>query len=340
MPVYRWSQTAATNGTADPACQFPEGMSPAALNDGNRGMMAEVAKYRDDIAGAIVTGGISTAYTISSYSSYTSLTVLDGQMIAFTPHATNGQTVTLNVDGLGAKPLRTAPNVELQSNVLIQGTPYVCTFSNSDGVFYLHNLASNTYGIPLGAGMDYWLATTPSSAFAFLYGQAISRTTYATLFAAMGTTYGAGDGSTTFRLPDKRGRVSAGKGDMGGGDANLLNVNYFGADGKVLGATGGSQTHILSASEIPSHTHSGTTGAMNSNASHSHSVSGGIIGGTSISNLTASGFTAPLGGASIVIDATNTDHTHGFTTNGGTGGGAAHAIVQPTIVANYIMRII
>ncbi|HEY7845769.1 MAG TPA: phage terminase large subunit, partial [Bradyrhizobium sp.] len=67
----------------------------------------------------------------------------------------------------------------------------------------------NPYNIPLGAGLDYWGSTTPNSSFAFPSGQAISRTTYVALFALVGTTYGAGDGSTTFNLPDKRGRVSA-----------------------------------------------------------------------------------------------------------------------------------
>jgi microcystin-dependent protein len=57
--------------------------------------------------------------------------------------------------------------------------------------------------------LDYWGTTTPNSSFAFPTGQAISRTTYAALFALIGATYGVGDGTTTFNLPDKTGRVSA-----------------------------------------------------------------------------------------------------------------------------------
>lgn len=60
------------------------------------------------------------------------------------------------------------------------------------------------------------------------YGQAVSRTTYANLFAAIGTAYGAGDGSTTFNVPDLRGRVAAGKDDMGGTAASRLNVSTTG----------------------------------------------------------------------------------------------------------------
>ena len=55
MPLYRWSQTAASNATADPTCPMPEGMAASAINDGVRGAMAALARYRDDIAGAIVT---------------------------------------------------------------------------------------------------------------------------------------------------------------------------------------------------------------------------------------------------------------------------------------------
>jgi hypothetical protein len=72
-------------------------------------MMASLAGFRDDIAGAIVTTNTSTAYNLTSYQIFDTLAHMNGQMIAFTPHATNGATVTLNVDGLGAKPLRSAP---------------------------------------------------------------------------------------------------------------------------------------------------------------------------------------------------------------------------------------
>src|SRR4051794_31683503 len=67
----------------------------------------------------------------------------------------------------------------------------------------------NPYNVPLGAGMDYWGASAPNSAFAIPTGQAVSRAAYSSLFVLIGTNYGAGNGSTTFNLPDKTGRVSA-----------------------------------------------------------------------------------------------------------------------------------
>src|SRR6266403_6178311 len=126
MSFFKWSKVAANNGTADSTCPFPEGMAPSAVNDGTRGMMAAAAKFRDDISGAIVTGGTLNAYTVASNQGFGSLaTDLNGQMIAFSPHVTNGATVTLSVDGLAAKPLRSAPGVELVAGTLVQGTPYV-----------------------------------------------------------------------------------------------------------------------------------------------------------------------------------------------------------------------
>ncbi|GCC44632.1 hypothetical protein chiPu_0028685, partial [Chiloscyllium punctatum] len=167
-------------------------------------MMAATAKYRDDIAGAIVTSGSSTSYALSSYQQFDSFTSLNGAMIAFTPHITNGGITVINVDGLGNRPLRTAPGVELQAGVIIQGTPYAATYNNSDAAWYLHGFFGNPYNVPLAAGMDYWAPTAPNSSFVFPIGQAISRVTYATLFSFIGTLYGSGDGSTTFNLPDKR----------------------------------------------------------------------------------------------------------------------------------------
>src|SRR5215472_5146303 len=233
MTFYKWSQTAASDATADPTINWAEGQAPSSVNDSARAMMAAIAKYRDDVAGAIVTAGTSTAYTVSSYEVFDSLAHLSGQVIAFTPHVTNGATVTLNVDSLGAKPLRTAPNTELLAGMRIQGTPYVAVYSNTDGAFYLQGFFGNPYNIPLGGMLDFIGSTTPNSSFVFPTGQAISRTTYAKLFALVGTTYGSGDGSTTFYIIDMTGRVGA----MKEASATRLTSTYFGGNSTVLGAT-------------------------------------------------------------------------------------------------------
>src|SRR6201996_8289424 len=161
MTLYKWSQTASADATADSSINWAEGQAPSSVNDSARAMMAATAKYRDDIAGAIVTTGTSAAYAISSYQVFDTLAHLAGQMIAFTPHTTNAATVTLNVDSLGVRPLRTAPGVELLAGTLIQGTPYVAVYNIGDGAFYLQGFFGNPYNVPLGAGMDYWGASAP-----------------------------------------------------------------------------------------------------------------------------------------------------------------------------------
>ena len=169
MTLWKWSQTAASDATADSTINWQEGQAPSSVNDSARAMMAATAKYRDDIAGAIVTAGTSTAYTVTSYQIFDTLAHLSGQMIAFTPNATNtntvGNDVTLNVDGLGRSQIRPAPSVPLPSGSLILGTPYVVTYNNSDGAFYLQGGASNAYSIPLGGFLDYAGTTAPNSAF-------------------------------------------------------------------------------------------------------------------------------------------------------------------------------
>lgn len=329
MTLYKWSQTASADATADSTINWAEGQSPSSVNDSARAMMAAIAKYRDDTAGMIVTTGTSTAYAVSSYQVFQLLSQLNGQVVAFTPHATNGATVTINVDGLGAKPLRSAPSVELPAGTIIQGTPYAALYNSSDAAFYLVGFFNNPYNVPIGSCIDFFGATAPNSSFVLAYGQAISRTAYSTLFSLFGTTFGTGDGSTTFNIPDLRGRVIAGKGDMGGSDVDLLNSTYFGASGTTLGAKGGTQSHTLTTAEMPSHSHGVT------DPQHSHSFSGGngIPWGGGAGSSSQGGSTFTMNGLTMNAAATGISIQNA-------GSGNAHAIVQPTIIANKLMRII
>lgn len=330
MSFWRWSRTAASNGTADPSINFAEGMAPSGLNDSGRAVMAAAAKYRDDISGAIATGGTSTAYTVASNQVFDSLAHLDTNMIAFTPHTTNGATVTLNVDSLGAKPLRSAPSTELPAGVLIQGTPYLALYNNSDAAFYLHGFFGNPYGIPIGGVLDYAGSTAPNSSFVLAYGQAISRTTYATLFSLLGTTYGTGDGSNTFNVPDLRGRVVAGKDDMGGSAASRLSSTSISTGGPTtLGGTGGADTKTLVTADLPPYTPSGTIGT--GSLSTGKTTNGFQLGSTNaITDI-------PSGGASFSFNGFS-----GFTFTGTAQGGTStpFTLAQPTIILNKLLRIV
>lgn len=159
-------------------------------------------------------------------------------------------------------------------------------------------------GMPVGAAIPYGGTAAPSG-WLLCFGQAISRTTYVLLFTAIGTTYGVGDGTTTFNVPDLRGRVVAGQDDMGGSSANrLTNTPTGGVDGDGLGNVGGSEGHTLTTAEMPAHTH----------------------------DITNSNNNTPTTGAAGRLLGTGTG-----VNSGSTGGGGAHNNVQPTLILNYII---
>jgi microcystin-dependent protein len=338
MAFWKWSRTASSNATADNTINWAEGMAPSAVNDSARAMMARLAEWRDDISGTIATAGTSTAYTVASNQGFDNFADLNGAMIAFVPHITNGATVTLNVDGLGAKPLRYGPNLELQSGVLIQGTPYVASYNNADGAFYLQGGFANPYGVPLGGLMDYIGGSAPNSAFVLPAGQAISRTTYATLFSLVGTNYGSGDGSTTFNIPDLRGRATFGVDNMGGSSAGRITGAGGNFNATILGNAGGFENHTLTISEMPAHTHPGTTVGIN-DPGHAHNVN--------FSNTNAPGGTASIQGGiggnnstfgpGTVTAVTNITATPNIASQGG---GSSHPIMPPAMVVMKILRVI
>ncbi|MEZ0390508.1 MAG: phage tail protein, partial [Verrucomicrobium sp.] len=157
--------------------------------------------------------------------------------------------------------------------------------------------------LPPGVVMPYAGATAPTG-WLLCFGQEVSRTTYADLFGVLSTTYGTGNGTTTFNLPDLRGRVVAGKDNMGGAAANRLTnsgTGNPGINGSVLGAAGGSDRHTLTVGQMPSHTHLsyGPGGAYGAGPYSARDVP---------------------------------------TQTGSAGSSEAHPIIQPSIVLSYIIR--
>lgn len=136
--VVVWSKTAASNATADSAQNWAEGMAPSAVNDSARAGMASVAMWRDDNNGSLVTGGGTTVYTLTTNQTFAALTA--GYSVAFQMNATNTGTSTLNVDSLGAKPLRKAAGVEVIAGDLVIGRVYRASyFTSNSGEWLLHD---------------------------------------------------------------------------------------------------------------------------------------------------------------------------------------------------------
>lgn len=223
-----------------------------------------------------------------------------------------GDQVTVVVNGVEA------PTAVTETAILI----------NADGVragAALGDVSSFTKGDALGAKVDaldvrvaqlersatagmltgeirMWPVATAPDGWLLCQGQVVSRTQYANLFDMIGTTFGAGDGSTTFALPDMRGRVTVGH------DATQTEFD-------VLGERGGSKAHTLSTAELPSHTHG---------LRPTFAEAGGY-------GFTASNFFPNRGIITGAADASS-DRT------GAAGGGTAHNNLQPYIVTNYIIK--
>ena len=183
-------------------------------------------------------------------------------------------------------------------------------------------------------------------------GSAVSRTTYAALYAAFGgasSPYGQGDGATTFNLPDARGRMLVGA----GAGVSLTN--------RVLGATGGTETHTLTTAEMPNHGHvpQALSVTTTSNGGHTHTATtssdGAHTHNYSTPNASAFGFESG-NEFNFATDATSSDgnHTHTLTTStdgahthtvdswsmtiGNTGGGGAHNNMPPFLAMNVIVK--
>lgn len=148
--------------------------------------------------------------------------------------------------------------------------------------------------LPVGTVLPYAGATAPSG-YLLADGSAVSRTTYSVLFALISTTFGVGDGSSTFNLPDLRGNVPVGK------DTGTFNA---------LGATGGEETHTLTTTEMPAHTHTQPW----------------ITGGSGTSGIMGGGKDTP---GSVI---------GGNPATGSAGSDGAHNNLQPYLVLNYIVK--
>jgi microcystin-dependent protein len=174
--------------------------------------------------------------------------------------------------------------------------------------------------LPVGVTFPY-AGTSAPSGYLFCSGQSLLRADYAALFAVIGTTYGAADG-THFTLPDLRGRVVAGKDDMVGGSANRLTNADDGLNGDTLGAAGGGETQTLVTGNLPPYTPAGSVSGTAAVNRTDLNVSAGVV----------QVWTPAAGSGSGTLTVTG---TLTGTAQGGTS--TAFGVVQPTFILNYII---
>ena len=202
----------------------------------------------------------------------------------------------------------------------------------------LDGLASTDILMPSGSVIIYGGTSAPTG-WLLCDGSAISRSTYAALFSAIATAYGVGDGSSTFNIPDIRGRVVAGK----EASASLLTSAIGGLDGNTLGNTGGAQGVTLTSAQsgVPAHTHGLTMDAHTHTFTGSpHNHSGVFVGGAPFfGGGTSGGFqngstsNTTAGGTNSTVTTTGT-----IADNSTANASAAHSNTQPTIILNYIIK--
>lgn len=237
----------------------------------------------------------------------------------------------------------------------------------SKALDYSDGTAWHRIGTPAGAAMPLFSATIPAG-WLLMDGRSLVKATYPDLAAALGAAYSID--ATNFALPDMRGRVSAGLDNMGGTDAGRVGA------ANAMGTADGAEQVTLSAAQMPSHTHAGTSGGQSADHSHAGPVHnhGGGTGGQSADHShllqtrnnpsNTADYASGSGrdperynpsGARSTNGASNdhshgigwdggggtggasAGHTHAFTT-GGAGASAAHSVMQPTLFSNWIIK--
>lgn len=295
----------------------------AAINTAiaNRPTTTQVSQSISDAINALIGGAPGTLDTLKELAD----AIADDQNFAATMATQLAQKA--NISALAA--LATSGQWSDILNKPSTFTPPVATASVLGGVKIGSGLSVDGAGVlsaptELASGMLMPFAGSAApSGWLLCAGQAVSRTTYAALFAAIGTAYGNGDSTTTFNLPDLRGRVPAGVDNMNGTAANRVTNGGSGITGTTLGASGGAETHTLTTAQMPSHSHT-----VN-DSGHSHSLSNAAGPGGN-AGTGGSGYGYPTSG-------TTASATTGISLQSA-GSGGAHNNMQPTLMVNYIIK--
>ena len=226
----------------------------------------------------------------------------------------------------GGSPVLTTVNVIWDSGALDAGLSEIAI-----NILSFLNLSVLPNLMPAGVMMPY-AGSSPPTGWLLCYGQAVLRANYSGLYAAIGTTYGSGDGMTTFNLPDLRGRITVGLDNMGGTAAGRV------AAATSLAVTGGTETHNHTGGN---HTH--TTGdhtlTVDEMPSHAHSIGLASAGGggpaappaaSNGSGIVAWGSTSNIGNGAA--------HNHGATGSAGAVATTSNSGMNPYLVTSYIIK--
>ena len=172
-------------------------------------------------------------------------------------------------------------------------------------------------GIPTATIVPWTSASVPSG-FLECNGAAVSRTTYSALFAIVGTTYGAGDGSSTFNVPDLQDNVAVGK-------SNNKNLGSSGGANTVTstGNVGGSTANAtLSTAQLASHSHNRTTREAPPHSGGSGNPVGNPTNGRNVTRSTGNA-------------GSGSGHSHNMSANFS---GDATSVLQPYLTIIYIIK--
>jgi microcystin-dependent protein len=311
-------------------------MSPSAVNDSARAMMARLAEQAADTSGSLTTAGGPVAYTVTTNQGYPTPTPNDGQLISVTMNVTNGVNPTLSTDAGTAYAIQGSAGA-IPSGTLVAGVPYSMKFSVANSAWMLRNFYNYTSLVPLGGLIPYTGATSPSPSYILPAGQCISTTTYAAYWAVLGSPAPGGCSAGNFAVLDLRGRTLVALDNLGGTPINRLTSAATGC-GTVMTVVGNScanglESVTLGSTNLPTHT--STNAAQSISVASTSNFATGTVGtdfiGTGASYNT---LTSPSVGG---VSSTGSNSLSTTFTNASP---AAVPKVPPNIAVTYLLRVL